>query len=153
MNIGDLNIPKKKNRRRVGRGTGSGNGTTAGRGMNGQRSRSGFKRRPWFEGGQMPLQRRVPKRGFNSRNRIEFQLVNVASLERFDNDQTIDPEFMQANGLIKHADRPVKVLGNGDLSKKLTVTADKFSQSAMDKISNAGGAANLRQSSPNEDAA
>ncbi|MDX9752799.1 MAG: 50S ribosomal protein L15 [bacterium] len=144
MNIGELNAPKRKNRKRVGRGPGSGRGTTAGRGENGQKSRSGWKAHPWFEGGQMPLQRRIPKRGFTPRNRVEFQIVNLAVLEKFDDGQVVDPLFLKAKGLIKYIERPIKILGTGELSKKLVVTADKFSQSAQEKIAQAGGEVILR---------
>ncbi|MBD3265047.1 50S ribosomal protein L15 [bacterium] len=155
MNIGELNInQRKKNRKRIGRGTGSGSGTTAGRGMNGQRSRSGFKSRPWFEGGQMPLQRRVPKRGFHSRNKVYYQLVKLASLDRFEDGQAVDPALLVASGLIKSEKRPVKILGDGELNKKLVVTADKFSGSAKEKITQAGGEANIRSTDAQaEDAA
>jgi large subunit ribosomal protein L15 len=145
MNIGELSSPRRKNRKRIGRGPGSGSGTTAGRGMNGQRSRSGFTRRPWFEGGQMPLQRRVPKRGFTPRNRVEFQVVNLSVLDRLDDGQIVDPSFLQDKGYIKSADRLIKILGDGDLSKKLVVTADKFSKSAQEKITQAGGEVFLRE--------
>lgn len=145
MYIGELDVKPFKKRKRVGRGPGSGNGKTAGRGHKGQGARSGFKKRPWFEGGQMPLQRRLPKRGFHSRNRVEFQLVKIASLANFNDGQTVDPAAMQAAGLIKYADRRVKILGDGDLSVKLTVQADAFSKSAQQKIAQAGGDAVVRE--------
>lgn len=141
MQIGELNIPKRKKHRRIGRGPGSGNGKTSGRGQKGQGARSGFKKRAWFEGGQMPLQRRIPKRGFKPIDKIFFQLVNVATLERFENGQIVDIALLKKSGLIKYPDRPVKILGNGNLTKKLTVQADAFSQTAQDKIANAGGEA------------
>ncbi|MBN2327911.1 MAG: 50S ribosomal protein L15 [Candidatus Omnitrophica bacterium] len=141
MQIGELNIPRRKKRKRVGRGPGSGHGKTSSRGHKGQGQRSGFKKRPWFEGGQMPLQRRVPKRGFKSLNKKVFQLVNVVALERFEDGQTVDPAALKQSGLIKNLNTPVKILGNGELSKKLSVQADAFSQSAMDKINKAGGEA------------
>jgi len=87
----------------------------------------------------MPLQRRIPKRGFHSLNRKEFQLVNVSSLERFDGGSTVTPEILKESGLVKKADQPIKILGNGELSKSITVQADKFSKSAVEKITNAGG--------------
>ncbi len=144
MNIGELKIPRRKKRKRVGRGPGSGHGKTATRGHNGQRSRSGFKNRAWFEGGQMPLQRRVPKRGFRSMNKKTFQLVNLMALQRFNDGDTVNPESLQENGLIKHADRPVKILGDGELNKRLIVSVDAFSRSAKEKIAQVGGEATLR---------
>lgn len=96
----------------------------------------------------MPLQRRVPKRGFYSRNRIEYQLVNVSSLERFDSGQTVDPELLEKSGLIKKAESRVKILGNGEITKQLTVRADAFSGSAQAKITGAGGEAVVRESAP-----
>jgi len=141
MHIGELNVKRKKSRKRVGRGPGSGLGKTSGRGHGGQASRSGFKKHPWFEGGQMPLQRRVPKRGFKPINRIEFQVVNIASLQKFEDGQTVDPKILKETGLIKYDDRPVKILGDGELNKKLTVHATKFSGPAREKITQAGGQA------------
>jgi large subunit ribosomal protein L15 len=139
MQIGELNVPHKKQRKRIGRGPGSGSGKTAGRGHNGQRSRSGYSRRPWFEGGQMPLQRRVPKRGFNPLNKLYYQLINLSSLEKIDEGQLVDLAYMKEIGLIKKADKKVKILGNGELTKKLVVHADAFSKSAIEKIAKAGG--------------
>ncbi len=130
----------KKTKRR-GRGEGSGNGCTAGRGNKGAFSRTGSKHHPWFEGGQMPLQRRVPKRGFsNARFRQEFQIVNVADLEIVTED-VVTAQTLVHYGLVKKATEPVKILGNGELTKKLEVTADAFSQSAREKIEKAGGKA------------
>ncbi len=139
MHIGELQAPPKKKKKRVGRGPGSGNGKTAGRGHNGQRSRSGFKSRAWFEGGQMPLQRRVPKRGFKSLKPNNIQIVNVLALKKYEDGQTVDPAALKAEGFIKHVDRPVKILGSGDLDRKLIVYANAFSQSAKAKIEQAGG--------------
>lgn len=141
MHIGELNVPKKKTPKRVGRGPGSGNGKTSGRGQKGQGARSGHKKKPWFEGGQMPLQRRIPKRGFKPLDKTYFQLVNVLSLDRFENGQTVDSALLKKAGLIKHESQPVKILGTGDLSKKLTVKANAFSKSAQEKITKAGGEA------------
>jgi len=141
MQIGELNVPKRKRRKRVGRGPGSGNGKTSGRGHKGLGQRSGAKHHPWFEGGQMPLQRRVPKRGFKSLNKSVYQLVNVVALERFSDGQTVDAALLKQNGLIKNENYPVKILGDGELTKKLTVRADAFSQTAQDKIAKAGGEA------------
>ena len=126
-------------KKRVGRGHGSGLGRNAGRGDKGYHSRSGSKHRPWFEGGQMPLHRRVPKRGFsNFLFKKEFQVVNVSDLELLTAD-TIDSNVLKDNGLVKYSMRPIKILGNGDLTKKLNVTASSFSLSAKEKIEKAGG--------------
>ena len=129
----------KKPRKRVGRGPGSGNGKTAGRGHKGQRSRSGYSRRYGFEGGQMPLVRRIPKRGFTNLFRVEYQVVNVADLERlFEAGEEINVETLVAKGLVR-AKQPVKILGMGELKKSLVVHAHKFSGSARSKIESAGG--------------
>jgi large subunit ribosomal protein L15 len=130
--------PAMKRRKRVGRGGGSGHGKTSCRGQKGQLSRSGSKHRPWFEGGQMPLQRRVPKRGFTNKFRIVAQIVNIADISRIGASE-VDPKFLFEKGLIKKADIQVKILGNGDISKPVTVTADAFSDSAKEKIEKAGG--------------
>ena len=133
----------KKTRKRIGRGPGSGTGKTAGKGHKGQKSRSGYSRRYGFEGGQMPLVRRIPKRGFSNADfRKEYQIVNVASLDqRFEAGSRVDAEALKAARLIEDAAKPVKVLGRGELSKELTVVANKFSASAAEKIAKAGGAA------------
>ena len=126
-------------KKRVGRGHGSGLGRNAGRGDKGYHSRSGSKHRPWFEGGQMPLHRRVPKRGFsNFLFKKEFQVVNVSDLELLTVD-IIDSNVLKDKGLVKYSMRPIKILGNGDLTKKLNVTANSFSLSAKEKIEKAGG--------------
>ncbi|MCT4634333.1 MAG: 50S ribosomal protein L15 [Firmicutes bacterium] len=132
-----------KSRKRVGRGTGSGLGTTAGRGMNGQNSRSGGGVRPGFEGGQMPLFRRIPKRGFNNPFRKEWTIVNVEDLNRFDDNAEITIEALVEAGLVKKVNYGVKILGNGELQKKLTIKANKFTQSAIKKIEAAGGKAEV----------
>jgi large subunit ribosomal protein L15 len=134
--------PKKGSRhakKRVGRGPGSGHGKTAGRGEKGQKSRSGFSRMLGFEGGQMPLHRRLPKRGFTNIFKEEFAVLNLADLERFEAGTTIDAAVLREAGLVKGRKRKIKVLGNGDLTKKLTVHADKFSKTAREKIERAGG--------------
>ena len=134
--------PKKGSRhakKRVGRGPGSGHGKTAGRGEKGQKSRSGFSRQMGFEGGQMPLHRRLPKRGFTNIFKREYAVVNVSDLERFDNGATVDEAALRKAGLVKGQNDGVKVLGDGELSKKLTVTATKFSASAKKQIEAAGG--------------
>lgn len=130
----------KRARKRVGRGPGSGNGKTAGRGHKGQKSRSGYSRRYGFEGGQMPLVRRIPKRGFHNIFRVEFQVVNLRDLERvFADGDLVTPEALVEQGLVRGGKRPVKVLADGELSKKLTVQAHKFSASAKTAIEAAGG--------------
>jgi large subunit ribosomal protein L15 len=141
MKLGELK-PKKgatQSKKRVGRGNGSGLGRNAGRGEKGYHSRSGSKHRPWFEGGQMPLHRRVPKRGFsNFLFKKEYQLVNVSALENLDID-AIDANVLKENGLVKYALRPIKILGNGKITKKMSVTASCFSMSAKEKIEKVGG--------------
>ena len=134
--------PKKGARhakKRVGRGPGSGHGKTAGRGEKGQKSRSGYSRQMCFEGGQMPLHRRLPKRGFTNIFKKEYAVINLADLERFDNGATVDEAALRAAGMVKGQVDGVKVLGNGKLSKKLTVSATKFSATAKSAIEAAGG--------------
>jgi large subunit ribosomal protein L15 len=126
-----------RSRKRVGRGPGSGTGKTAGRGEKGQKARSGGSIPAGFEGGQMPLHRRIPKRGFHNRNRVEYQVVNVRDLDGLEGDVT--PETLRQAGLIGSLRKPVKVLGNGELQAKLQVTAHAFSKSAREKIEAAGG--------------
>ena len=132
-----------KVRKRRGRGQGTGLGTTGGRGMNGQNSRSGGGVRLGFEGGQMPLYRRIPKRGFNNRFAKEYAEVNIADLNRFEDGTVVDFDLMIQSGLVKQVKDGVKVLGNGELEKKLTVKAEKFSKSAAEKIEKAGGKAEV----------
>ncbi|TFH43319.1 MAG: 50S ribosomal protein L15 [Chrysiogenales bacterium] len=132
-----------KSRKRVGRGNGSGSGGKCGRGQDGQLSRSGSKKRAWFEGGQMPIQRRVPKRGFSNYTKKEFQIVNLSIFEKLGL-QEINPETLKGNGAIRHSDRLIKVLGKGEISKAIKVTADAFSKSAVEKITKAGGEAITR---------
>jgi len=141
MDLGSLKYAdgaRTKPGKRVGRGIGSGKRKTAGRGTKGYRSRSGAKRRAWFEGGQMPIQRRLPKRGFYNKFRTEYQIVNVGDLVRIDGKE-VTPEILEQSGLIKHADELVKVLGDGEAPDGLTVKAHAFSKSAEEKISAAGG--------------
>jgi large subunit ribosomal protein L15 len=126
-----------RGRKRVGRGPGSGRAKTSTRGEKGQKARSGGSVHPRFEGGQMPLIRRIPKRGFKSINRVEYQVVNVRDLERFEGE--VSPEGLKGAGLIRSMSKPVKVLGVGDVSKKLSVSAHAFSGSARTKIEGAGG--------------
>lgn len=132
----------RKNPKRVGRGEGSGHGGTATRGMNGQLSRSGAKKKAWFEGGQMPLQRRVPKFGFTNHFKKYFQVVNINSLQKIaeaEKDKLIDAEMLKKHGIISSSKKLVKILGNGDLKAKINVAANAFSESAKEKIEAAGG--------------
>ena len=129
-----------KNRKRVGRGHGSGLGKSAGRGDKGAGQRSGFKRRPWFEGGQMPLARRLPRRGFTNLFKKEFQIVNLDAIDALGLD-TINPQILAKHGLVRSALKPVKILGDGEIKSKLDVTATAFSNSAKEKIEKAGGTA------------
>ena len=131
----------RKPSKRVGRGPGSGHGKTSSRGQKGLKSRSGASMVPGFEGGQMPLQRRLPKRGFKNIFKVHYQVVNVADLEDFDAGTVVTPDLLKTRGKIKTLRRPVKILGNGELSKSLTIQADQFSQSAKQKIVAAGGSA------------
>ena len=133
----------KKSRKRLGRGAGSGLGKTSGKGNKGQNARSGGGVRPGFEGGQMPLQRRVPKRGFNNIFAKRYAIVNVGDLERFENGFQVDFDSLKAAGLVKKKFDGLKVLGNDELTKKLTVVASKFSNSAKMKIENLGGKAEV----------
>lgn len=134
----------RKKRKRIARGEGSGHGGTATRGMNGQLSRSGAKKRVWFEGGQMPLQRRVPKFGFTNIFRKEFQVVNLGNLQRLADqnkltDIVLNPEELKKLGLVKYSKKPVKVLGNGDFKTKVQLEVNAFSNSAKEKVEAAGG--------------
>src|SRR5450631_927127 len=140
----DLNTLKPalgstKQGKRIGRGPGSGHGKTSTKGHKGQKARSGGSIKAGFEGGQMPLQRRLPKRGFTPFDRIEYSVVNLKQLEVFEAGSTVDATVLASKGLIKNTSNAVKILGNGDLSKALKITATKFSQSARDKIVASGG--------------
>ena len=146
MGMNNLRPPKgaKHPKKRVGRGPGSGHGKTASRGSKGAKSRSGFRFKRGFEGGQMPLHRRVPKRGFTNPFRIEYAVVNLDQLsEVFESGSSVTPELLRERGLVRDATAPVKVLGRGDISKPLTVKAQKFSESASQKIAAAGGVAEV----------
>ena len=145
MKLHDLSPAKgsKRAKKRIGRGPGSGHGKTAGRGHKGQRSRSGFSQRAGFEGGQMPLVRRVPKRGFTNIFRTEYQVVNVARLGDFDGE--VNPENLVTRGIVRSG-MPVKVLGNGEISTALKVKAHKFSATARAKIEAAGGSCEVLES-------
>jgi large subunit ribosomal protein L15 len=145
MNLSDLKPAHgaKQTKKRVGRGPGSGNGKTAGRGHKGAQSRSGYSFKRGFEGGQMPLHRRLPKRGFNNAVfRTEYAVVNLDQLEaRFDSGATVTPEALREVGLVRGKRLPIKVLGRGDVTKALTVHAHKFSGKAAEKLGAAGGRA------------
>ena len=146
MDLSDLKPSEgsKKNKKRVGRGHGTGQGAQAGRGHKGAQSRSGFKFKRGFEGGQMPLHRRIPKRGFHNPFRVEYAVVNLDLLaERFDAGTVVTPELLRERGLVHGASRQIKVLARGDIAKKLTVRAHKFSGKAAEKIAAAGGAAEV----------
>ena len=131
-----------KSRKRVGRGHGSGLGKSAGRGDKGAGQRSGFKRRAWFEGGQMPLARRLPMRGFYNLFKKDFQIVNINRIEALGLKE-VNAQILKDNGLIRSALKPVKILGNGDIKSKIDITATVFSQSAKEKIEKAGGTATV----------
>ena len=131
----------KHAKKRIGRGHGTGQGVQAGRGHKGAKSRSGFKFKRGFEGGQMPLHRRIPKRGFHNPFRVEYAVVNLDTLaERFDDGTVVTPDLLREKGLIHGSRQPIKVLARGDIGKKLTVQAHKFSGKAAEKIAAAGGA-------------
>jgi len=137
-----------RKRKRVGRGTGSGLGKTAGKGHKGEQARSGAAKGKGFEGGQMPLTRRIPKFGFTNTFRVEFQVINVRALqERFDDGDTVDSVTLADRGLLHKRFEPVKLLGDGDLSKRLTVRVDAVSASARQKIESAGGSVQVEKRS------
>lgn len=141
MRLNELRPPKGSihAKKRLGRGAGSGHGKTSGKGHKGQLSRSGGKSRPWFEGGQMPIQRRLPVRGFTNIFRKEYAVVNLNTLNRFTNDTIVTPKLLKSIGIIKKMKDGVKILGDGELEKRLTIKAHRFSKSALDKIKEAGG--------------
>ena len=146
MNLSNLRPAegsKHSNNFRVGRGHGSGNGKTAGKGHKGQKARSGGSIRPGFEGGQMPLYRRIPKRGFTNRNTKEIVGINISALEAFDNDAVVTVETLIETGIVRNPRDGVKILGNGELTKKLTVKANGFSAAAKEKIEALGGIAEV----------
>src|SRR5574344_711802 len=135
-----IKSPETKNRKRVGRGTSSGTGKTSGRGQKGQNSRSGVSIKPWFEGGQTPLYRRVPKRFFNNAKfKKEFAVINLSDLNRFEDGTTVTPELLIETGVIKKTLSGIKVLANGTLEKKVNVKANRFSSKAVSKIEELGG--------------
>jgi large subunit ribosomal protein L15 len=143
MSLNNLRPPRgaKKPKKRVGRGPGSGHGKTASRGHKGAQSRSGFRFKRGFEGGQMPLHRRVPKRGFTNPFRVEYAVVNLDTLaEVFDAGSAVTPELLVERGIVRDARAPIKILGRGEIAKQLTIKAHKFSETAVKKIAAAGGA-------------
>ena len=136
----------KTRKRRLGRGTGSGRGKTSGKGTKGQKCRSGYNYRPFFEGGQMPLARRVPKRGFKNPFRKEYQVVNLRDLASdYDAGTTVTSDLLEAEGLVQDADHLIKILGIGEMNVALTVQADAFSASAREQLEKAGGEAKPRE--------
>lgn len=136
--------PELKARKRVGRGPGSGMGKTSTRGQKGQKSRSGVSISPWFQGGQSPLYRRIPKRGFNNKRfETKYAVINLSDLNRFEDGTVVTPELLKEKGIIKNQLSGVKVLGNGELEKKITVKAQRFSSKAVTKIENKGGKAEV----------
>ena len=146
MDLSNLRPPKgaKHAKKRVGRGEGSGTGVTAGRGLKGAQSRSGYKSKRGFEGGQMPLHRRVPKRGFHNPFRVEYAVVNLDAIgERFEAGAEVTPERLREAGLVRSRKAPIKVLGRGELAKALTIKAHKFSGRAAERIAAAGGKAEV----------
>ncbi len=148
LKLNNIGAPKgaTKNKKRLGRGPASGQGKTAGRGHKGQKARSGGGIPPWFEGGQMPLNRRVPKRGFTNIFRTEYQVVNLEQLNRFAEGFEVDAAVLADAGLVKYADRPVKLLGRGELETKgLTVKVDKASKTAVAAVEAAGGTVTVNE--------
>jgi large subunit ribosomal protein L15 len=146
MDLSNLKPPKgaRHSKKRVGRGQGSGQGKTAGRGHKGAKSRSGYKFKRGFEGGQMPLHRRVPKRGFHNPTRVEYDIVNLAMIGvKFEAGTVVTPELLREHRLVPGGRRPVKILAGGELGKALTVRAHKFSGKAAEKIASAGGSTEL----------
>ena len=141
MALSDLRAPRgaRKNRKRVGRGPGSGQGKTSGRGNKGQLARSGGHSKPYREGGQMPIYRRIPKRGFHPLDKKVYQLVNLSDLARLKSTGSVNPPALLAAGLVARADRPVKVLGDGEAPPNLVIAAHAFSRSAKEKIEARGG--------------
>ncbi len=147
LKLNDIQAPAGANRekKRRGRGPASGQGKTGGRGHKGQKARSGGGVPPWFEGGQMPLNRRLPKRGFTNIFKKHFQLVNLDQIEdRFEAGQTVNGETLAEIGLVKYAARPIKLLGRGELSKQLTIEVDRASQTAVKAVEAAGGSVTVK---------
>lgn len=151
MDLSNLHPPEgaRRKKKRVGRGEGSGTGVTAGRGHKGAKSRSGYKRKRGFEGGQMPLHRRVPKRGFHNPFRVEYAVVNLDTLsERFDDGAEVTPELLREHRIVRESRALVKILARGELSKKLIVKAHRFSAQASKAIAAAGGRAEVLAAGP-----
>ena len=146
MKLDSLNPAKGsvKDRKRIGRGHGSGFGKTSGRGHKGSGQRSGNKKRPWFEGGQMPLARRLPRKGFKNIFKEKFQIVNICDIVKIPKVSKVDSVVLNDNGLIRSALKPVKILGKGDIDIKISITASSFSETAKNKIENAGGTVNVQ---------
>ena len=137
-------LPEAKRRKIVGRGPGSGMGKTSTRGEKGQKARSGVSIKPWFQGGQSPIYRRIPKRGFNNANfTVRYAIINLSDLNRFNDGDTVTLELLKEMGIIKKELSGLKVLGNGNLEKKLTIKANRFSSKAVSKIEDAGGTAEV----------
>ena len=145
MDLSNLKHAKgaRKDKKRLGRGEGSGSGVTAGRGNKGYGSRSGSKKRSWFEGGQMPIQRRLPKFGFTNIRKKEYQVVNVEDLEKIKKKENITVDVLYNNGLIRKKRVPVKLLGNGELKSKVSIKVDAVTRSAQEKIEKQGGSVTL----------
>lgn len=145
MKLNELNaLPEAKKNKRVGRGPGSGMGKTSTRGENGQKSRSGVSIKPWFQGGQSPIYRRIPKRGFNNANfTVRYAIINLDDLNRFNDGDVVTLELLKEMGIIKKELSGLKVLAKGELTKKLTVKANRFSSTAVTKIENIGGTAEV----------
>lgn len=145
MKLHELNsMPEKKKRKIVGRGPGSGMGKTSTRGENGQKSRSGASIKPWFQGGQSPIYRRIPKRGFNNAEfTTRYAIINLSDLNRFNDGDVVTLELLKELGIVKKELSGLKVLGNGELTKKVTVKASRFSSKAVSKIESAGGVAEV----------
>ena len=145
MKLNELNkLPEAKRRKIVGRGPGSGMGKTSTRGQKGQKARSGVSIKPWFEGGQSPLYRRIPKRGFNNKRfTVRYATINLSDLNRFNDGDVVTLELLKEMGIIKKELSGLKVLGNGELEKKITIKANRFSTKAVSKIENAGGTAEV----------
>ena len=145
MKLHELNsLPEAKRRKIVGRGPGSGMGKTSTRGEKGQKARSGVSIKPWFQGGQSPIYRRIPKRGFNNANfTVRYAIINLDTLNKFNDGDVVTLELLKEKGIIKKELAGLKVLGDGQLEKKLTVKANRFSSKAVTKIENAGGTAEV----------
>lgn len=145
MKLNELNkLPEAKRRKIVGRGPASGMGKTSTRGENGQKSRSGASIKPWFRGGESPIYRRIPKRGFNNANfTVRYATINLSDLNRFNDGDVVTLELLKEMGIIKKELSGLKVLGNGELEKKITIKANRFSTKAVSKIENAGGTAEV----------